>query len=68
MIARLARPILWAMVFGALAGASFPLLAATAVPAAPLPAYQIGDRWTYQAQDGFLAKQRWTETHEVVAI
>ena len=37
-------------------------------PDAPAPAYHVGDRWTYDAADGFRRKLRWVETHEVLAI
>lgn len=37
-------------------------------PAAEAPAYRIGDRWVYSAQDGFRQKVRWEETHEITAI
>ena len=37
-------------------------------PEAPAPAYHVGDRWTYDAVDGFRQKTLWVETHEVIAI
>jgi len=37
-------------------------------PAAEAPAYRVGDRWTYSAQDGFLAPERWEETHAIGAL
>jgi hypothetical protein len=37
-------------------------------PAAEAPAYRVGDRWVYRADDGFRAKTVWDETHEVLAI
>lgn len=37
-------------------------------PAADAPAYRVGDRWVYAADDGFRVKTRWQETHEIVAI
>jgi hypothetical protein len=37
-------------------------------PAAEAPAYRVGDRWTYRAQDGFLTPERWEETHAISAI
>ena len=37
-------------------------------PAAPAPAYRVGDRWTYDAADGFRQKTRWVEIHEIVAV
>jgi hypothetical protein len=37
-------------------------------PAAPAPAYRVGDRWTYDAADGFRQKTRWVETHEIIAV
>jgi|SRR5688572_4823602 len=39
----------------------------TAGPAAPAPVYQAGDRWVYRAEDGFLQRVTWEETHEVTA-
>ena len=35
---------------------------------APAPAYRVGDRWAYQAVDGFRAPSRWVETHEIVSV
>ena len=37
-------------------------------PGATAPTYHVGDRWTYDAADGFLQKLRWVETHEVIAV
>ena len=37
-------------------------------PVAPAPTYRVGDRWVYQASDGFLAPTTWVETHEVVSV
>jgi hypothetical protein len=37
-------------------------------PAADAPAYRVGDRWVYHAEDGFRAKTVLGETHEVMAI
>jgi hypothetical protein len=37
-------------------------------PAAPAPTYRIGDRWVYQASDGFRAPTTWEETHEVISV
>jgi len=37
-------------------------------PAADAPAYRVGDRWIYHAEDGFRQKTVWEETHEVMAI
>src|SRR5687767_13720034 len=39
----------------------------TAGPAAPAPVYQAGDRWVYRAEDVFLQRVTWEETHEVTA-
>lgn len=36
-------------------------------PAADAPAYRVGDRWLYRAQDGFRAPVVWDETREVIA-
>ena len=37
-------------------------------PTAPAPTYRVGDRWVYQASDGFRAPATWVETHEVVSV
>lgn len=37
-------------------------------PAVAAPAYRVGDRWVYKAQDGFLAPVVWEEVREVTAI
>ena len=37
-------------------------------PPAPAPLYRVGDRWIYNAQDGFRAPVIWEETHEVIAV
>ena len=37
-------------------------------PAAPAPTYRVGDRWVYQASDGFRAPTTWEETHEVISV
>src|SRR5712671_1782883 len=37
-------------------------------PPAPAPTYRVGDRWVYQASDGFRAPTTWVETHEVVSV
>jgi hypothetical protein len=37
-------------------------------PPAAAPAYRVGDRWVYGAEDGFRVKVTWTETHEVTAL
>ena len=37
-------------------------------PSAQAPAYRVGDRWVYHAEDGYRQKTVWDETHEVVAI
>lgn len=37
-------------------------------PAAPAPAYQVGDRWVYRVQDGFLTKITWEETHQITRV
>ncbi len=68
MIAKLCKQVFSALLFGLVACASLHSFAATAGPATPVPTYQVGDRWTYQAQEGFRAKQRWVETHEVMAV
>jgi hypothetical protein len=36
-------------------------------PAAPAPAYQVGDRWVYRVQDGFRIQLTWEEMHEITA-
>ena len=40
----------------------------TAGPPAPAPVWRVGDRWTYNARDGFRVPVTWTETHEVIAV
>lgn len=37
-------------------------------PAAEAPAYRVGDRWVYHAEDGFRVTTVWDETHEIMAI
>ena len=37
-------------------------------PAVPAPTYHVGDRWIYQASDGFRAPTTWVETHEVISV
>jgi hypothetical protein len=37
-------------------------------PAATAPMYRVGDRWVYQASDGFRDPTTWVETHEVLSI
>jgi hypothetical protein len=68
MITKLHKPALSALVFGLVGVVSMHSFAATSRPATPAPAYQVGDRWTYQAQDGFPAKRQWIETEEVMAV
>jgi hypothetical protein len=36
-------------------------------PPAEAPAFRVGDRWVYNAADGFRAPVRWEETREVIA-
>lgn len=33
----------------------------------PAPVFRVGDRWVYNARDGFRVPVTWTETHEVTA-
>ena len=68
MMTKLRKPVLSALVFSFAGVASMYSFAATPGPATPAPAYQVGDRWTYQAQDGFPAKRQWIETEEVMAV
>src|SRR5437588_12170067 len=68
MITKLCKPVLSAFIFSLVGCASLHALATTAGPAPPVPSYQVGDRWTYRAPDGFRAKQQWIETHEVIAV
>ena len=68
MIAKLCKPVLPVLSAFLVGCASLHSFATTAGPATPIPTYQVGDRWTYQAQEGFRAKQRWVETHEVMAV
>jgi hypothetical protein len=35
---------------------------------APAPVWRTGDRWTYDARDGFRAPVTWEETHEVLSV
>jgi hypothetical protein len=51
MITKLCKPVLSALLFGLVACASLHSFATTAGPAAPVLTYQVGDRWTYQAQE-----------------
>lgn len=37
-------------------------------PDATAPAYRVGDRWVYQAEDGFRQRSTWVETHEIVGV
>lgn len=37
-------------------------------PAAPAPTLRVGDRWVYEASDGFRVPVIWTETHEVTGV
>ncbi len=38
-------------------------------PAADAPSYRVGDRWVYEAQDGFFRNvSHWQETHEVIDV
>jgi hypothetical protein len=38
-------------------------------PAAEAPKYLVGDRWSYNAQDGFFRTvSHWEETHEIIAV
>jgi hypothetical protein len=37
-------------------------------PPAPAPVWRVGDRWTYNAQDGWRAPVTWEETHEVLSV
>ena len=55
MITKLRKPVLSALVFSFVGVITMTSFAATPGPATPAPAYQVGDRWTYQAQDGFPA-------------
>ena len=45
-----------------------PTIAGAAGPAVPAPTIRVGDRWVYNAIDGYRQKITWTETHEVAAI
>ena len=40
----------------------------SAGPPVPAPAYRVGDRWVYRAQDGFRDPVTWEETQEIVAV
>lgn len=59
-----------------LCAAGLPLLAACARfpfggaegPPAETPGYRVGDRWVYQAKDGFRSPVVWEEVHEITAV
>ncbi len=36
-------------------------------PPAPAPVFRVGDRWIYNARDGYRVPVTWVETHEVTA-
>ncbi|MEO6565801.1 MAG: hypothetical protein ABIO63_07180 [Casimicrobiaceae bacterium] len=40
----------------------------TAGPPVPAPVFRVGDRWIYNARDGFRVPVTWVETHEVMAV
>ncbi len=40
----------------------------TAGAPVPAPTPRVGDRWTYNARDGFRVPVTWTETHEVMSV
>jgi hypothetical protein len=40
----------------------------TAGAPVPAPVLRVGDRWVYNARDGFRVPVLWTETHEVVSV
>jgi hypothetical protein len=61
------------LLLAATASPTLPLLAACGTtgsagsgPPAPAPDWRIGDRWTYDAADGFRQPVTWTETREVI--
>jgi hypothetical protein len=62
------------IVFGLLALVTVALVAACASvggsegPPAEAPRYRVGDRWVYQAKDGFRNPVVWEEVHEVTAV
>lgn len=60
------RMFLWATPGLALAGCVS--VGGAAGPPAPAPVIRLGDRWVYNAADGFRVPVTWTETHEVVAM
>lgn len=37
-------------------------------PSVDAPTFQVGDRWVYRAQDGFMTPVRWEETREIVSM
>ncbi len=39
----------------------------TSGPPAPAPVFHVGDRWVYNASDGYRVPVTWVETHEVTA-
>ncbi len=40
----------------------------TAGAPVPAPTLRVGDRWVYNARDGFRVPVQWTETHEVIGV
>jgi len=62
------RCLFLAAAFGTLAGCAGLNSPGDGGPAAEAPAYRVGDRWVYRAQDGFRAPVKWEETREVIAI
>lgn len=52
-------------ILGLLLTGSCAMTGGTPGPAVPAPSYQVGDRWVYRAQDGFLTKVIWEETQQI---
>jgi hypothetical protein len=53
---------------GAVALSACVSVGGTAGPPVPAPVLRVGDRWTYNARDGFRVPVTWTETHEVMGV
>ena len=60
------RAFLWATPGLALAGCV--AVGGASGPPAPAPVIRLGDRWLYNAADGFRVQVTWLEAHEVVRL
>jgi hypothetical protein len=59
-------PLLAMLAVGLAGCAAIPSLGSRGA-SAPSPEYRVGDRWVYEAEDGFRVKDHWIETHEVTS-